>query len=268
MRIALVLFLLVATAPAGFAQDMFDVVQKSQSNSQYYSDTIQVPDSVRNGTKGMDEAQKSADYVNSEAFNQAVEKEKSRLQQEVFGVSAGVSGGYYEDLSGVDGKKRALHLSADERIYIFVSSSIPEATLRVYARDLERLGTPNAYMVMRGMIGGMKSFQPTMSFLSRVLLRDPDCGDIHGCPSFAAAVEIDPMVFRQFHPERVPAIVYVKGVNTRDLALSDGDPANSSNPLGDSWWMVYGDTSLSHVLETIGDESGVKKLQDAAIFLR
>jgi type-F conjugative transfer system pilin assembly protein TrbC len=259
---------LVCAAHATQAQSLGEVADKSLQNSQYYSD-MKLPEDVKTGASGKAEAQKAVDIVNSEEFQQNIEKEKGRLQKEVFGITPAVDG-YYSDHAGGkerDGKRKVT-LSADERIYIFVSSSVPEATLRAYAQDLEKLGSANAFMVMRGLIGGMAHFQPTFTFLSRVLLRDPDCDDGKNCVAFGAAVEIDPLLFRKYQPERVPAIVYVRGLKMHDTGLSEGDPVNVNSPADNSWWMLYGDSSLSYALEFIGKEAGIKKVSEIGTFLR
>ena len=80
-------------------------------------------------------------------------------------------------------------LGSDERIYLFISSSMPLQTVRNYAASVARLGDPGIVLVMRGFIEGMTKIQPTIRFIGTVLQRDPSCNPPEGeCEMLPAAL--------------------------------------------------------------------------------
>lgn len=144
-------------------------------------------------------------------------------------------------------------LMPDERIYVFISSSVPLDTLRNYAADLDRLRDPNISMVMRGFVDGIKHFKPTLEFLQKVLTRDPKCDfTTQQCDAFRATVNIDPLLFRRYSIGHVPAIVYVKGLSLVDAGLSEGITDNATFAEA---YLVRGDVSLEYALDKIHHES-------------
>lgn len=258
-HITAMLFLaLISAGGPAHGDGVQDGVGRARSNSQGYS-VYQVPDAVKRGTAQADEAQRMADVVNSPEYQGKVAGERQRLLKEVFGVDQSRAQGYYPDTKQKSGTAQ---LAKDERVYVFVSSSMPAATLRAYAQDIDRIGDPNITMVMRGFVGGISKGMPTMKFISRFLLKDPGCADVVGCVSFNAAVQIDPNLYRRFRPERVPAIVYAKGVRPGDPDMSEGIVENV--PQSDAWFMVYGDASLGYVLGRINDEAHSPTLASVA----
>ncbi len=76
-------------------------------------------------------------------------------------------------------------------IYIAVSLSMPKPALRQLARDAHAAG---AALVIRGLVGN--SFARTQRALKDVFVEGEEAGLV-----------IDPRVFRQFHIERVPAVI-------------------------------------------------------------
>ncbi len=185
-------------------------------------------------------------------INERVEKEKLKL----------IEKGYYGmDPADVVSEKRPgmaddTHFSGtsifkeDERIYIFVSSSVPKNTLRNYARVLDDLRQPRISMVMRGFVGGMTKVRPTLEFLRRVLFKDENCY-ADKCEVYRAPILIDPLLFRRYGIEDVPAVVYAKGVRVMDSTVSEGVKEGAET--GD-YKVLYGDTALDGALELINRE--------------
>lgn len=188
-------------------------------------------------------------------INEKVEKERSKLIERDF---------YDVDLNGgVSGKNQdqagnALHgtaiLKEDERIYIFISSSLPKETLRNYARDLDALGETKISMVMRGFVGGMTKVRPTLEFLKGVIFKDENC-DSEKCDAYHAQVHIDPLLFRRYGIEAVPAIVYAREVS--------GIAAVSEVKEGEAgeYYVVYGDAALDGALDLIDREVRASSLE-------
>ena len=93
---------------------------------------------------------------------------------------------------------------------LFVSSSMPTATLRTYAAQIEKA---RGVIAFRGMPGGMTKVAPMAKLTAEMLRLDPGC-EGPACVMRDIQVIVDPLVFRQHGVARVPA-----------LAMIPGDPA-------------------------------------------
>lgn len=135
---------------------------------------------------------------------------------------------------------------------LFVSSSMPTATLRTYAAQLEKA---RGIMAFRGMPGGMTKVAPMAKLTAEVLRLDPGC-EGPACVMRDVQVIVDPLAFRQHGVTRVPA-----------LAMIPGDPAlpycerEDESPRGQH--VVYGDAALSGLLEEIARLGGKEEVRDA-----
>lgn len=199
-------------------------------------------------------AEKMNAYYRSAEFQGKLKSETERLKGELFG-NASVR--FYPDskTSAAIGK-----FGSDERIYVFISSAMPLQTVRNYAASVARLGDPNVTLVMRGFVDGMTKIQPTMRFIGSVLQRDQSCHPQEGeCEMLTASLAVDPLLFRRYGIDRVPAVVYARGVKAEDAALSEGDSKNTSITENHT---VYGDASLEYLLEMIQRETGSRTLAD------
>lgn len=222
--------------------------------SQFSLDRRAVEAVVEKGLKTED-AKRAGEIIRSPEFKQKVDKERTRLQQEVFGIKEQPRS-YYTDLNAT---KRP-RLAADERVYLFVSSSMPETTIRTYVKDIARLNDPNIVVVMRGFIGGMDKFQPTMDFITTMLKENRTCNG-PDCAMRGVAFEIDPNLYRRFKPAQVPALVYARGVTVLGEG-SEGFDDKGSNIPANPWWVIYGDSALSYLFSRISDASGSAVLAD------
>ncbi len=131
----------------------------------------------------------------------------------------------------------------EDRLVVFVSSSVPLATLRNYAAALEKTG---GVMVLRGAIGSLKRMGPTMSFVASVLKIDPSCTG-GSCAMRSTNLVIDPELFRENGISRVPAAIFVKGLSLEPYCerFNEGDlPKNAVH-------VVYGDVSPRHMAEEL-----------------
>lgn len=193
-------------------------------------------------------------YYHSDDFQLRLKSESERIKGELFG---GATVKFYPDSKPtvIRGK-----LGNDERIYVFVSSSMPLSTIRNYAASVARLGDPNVVLVMRGFVEGMTKIQPTIRFIGSVLQRNLDCNPTEGeCEMMPASLAVDPLLFRRYGIDRVPAVVYARGVKAEDAALSEGDSKNTS--IGENH-TVYGDARLEYLIEQIQRETGSRTLAD------
>lgn len=193
-------------------------------------------------------------YYRSEEFQGRVKAETERIRSEVLGNSFAR---FYPDSMAGDGRGR---LADSERVYLFISSSMPLQTVRNYAASVARLHDPKVIMVTRGFVDGMTRIQPTIDFVSSVLKDDPSCRlSETECRMRQVSLVVDPLLFSRYGIDRVPAVVYVRGIKSIDAAQSEGDMKNT-NVTGS--YTVFGDASLEYVLEMIGRESGVSSLKE------
>lgn len=145
-------------------------------------------------------------------------------------------------------------LMPDEKIYLFISSSMPEITLRTYARDLDKLGDKNIVMVMQGFVGGIKYITPTLEFIQNILKKSPACDSkSRVCDAFNAGVYIDPQAFARYGINGVPAVVYVRDENEEKFSEA---------------YRVSGEVSLEYALERIEKESKSSQISHALKKLR
>lgn len=193
-------------------------------------------------------AEKMNAYYQSTEFQRKLKSETERIKGELFGDA---SVRFYPDSNPPAARGK---LGSDERIYLFISSAIPLQTVRNYAVSVAHLGDPNITLVIRGFVDGMTKIQPTIRFVTSVLQRDPVCNPAEGeCEMLPAGVAVDPLLFRRYGIDRVPAVVYAKGLKADDAALSEGDSRNASIT---EHHTAYGDASFEYLLDQIRQETG------------
>lgn len=135
-------------------------------------------------------------------------------------------------------------LNASERVYLFLSSSVPESIVHGYIRAVAACGDPNLTLVMRGVVGGLDS-RESIRFFSRILKKDLACRDRIGggayreCPRYKVPIRIAANLFTRYDITRVPAVVYTDG----DRSL-----------------LIHGDAALDYLLERINREAGKASL--------
>lgn len=197
-----------------------------------------------------DRASKIMERLNSAEFQTILGTETEHLKSTIFKDHVGSFATPTTVISTVGLPGR---LSPNERVYVFISSSMPIQTLRNYAAAIHTIGDPNVVMVMRGFVGGIKDWRKTTEFSSQVLARDPFCNIRKAqCEMFSANLEVDPLLFRRYGVTFVPTFVYARGVNRIDAALSEGLSGGASVV---DYYSVHGDTSLEYILEIFRKET-------------
>jgi hypothetical protein len=124
------------------------------------------------------------------------------------------------------------------RLVVAISSSMPEAMVREYARQLD--GVPEGILVLRGFIGGARAVTPTVQWIERALRKhpaDPDGGH------FRVEVVVDPIAYRMLGIDKVPAITFLPGV--QDLRHCDAEELRASS-------IAYGAVSIGGALAAMG----------------
>ena len=195
---------------------------------------------------GRQKAEEAFELYQSEEFQRKIALERERIQKEVFGRE----GSYYKDSkksSATEG------LGANERIYVFLSSSIPTETLRRYTSAAGALGDRNVRFVMRGFIDGAKYIKADPAFRQGPASRRPGLRPLKStCRTYNTAVIIDPMLFEHYHITRVPAFVYATVSGLKDPEKSEGLESNINIR---AFHTVYGDVNFEYVLEAFEKET-------------
>jgi type-F conjugative transfer system pilin assembly protein TrbC len=154
-------------------------------------------------------------------------------------------------------KSKVLVLDPDERLYIFVSSSIPRETIRNYVTFISSHIEGNVVFVLRGGIGGLKKLSPTVAWIYDVIKKDKFCEGIN-CEVYGVEFVIDPFLFKRYGVERVPAVVYVKG---REITKFEGSEGLEDKWETKVWGKTYGDMGLAYHLKVIGEEFKIEKIK-------
>ena len=254
-----VLFFTLGFNPNCWAENSISGVREAMKNAEEMRKHIVVPRS----DKPNHAAQETARIYQSPEFQEKINREIERLNNTLF--SDMLKGQEKLQVSTQSREVKYL-LMPDERIYVFISSSMPIATLRNYAADLDRLQDPNITMVMRGFVDGIKLIRPTLEFIQKVLIKDPGCDpSSEKCEAYHITINIDPLLFQRYGVNKVPAIVYAKGVNPVDPGLSEGIKDNAP---GVAAYMVTGDVSLAYGLDKIYSERSSPQLYNVIRKLR
>jgi type-F conjugative transfer system pilin assembly protein TrbC len=170
-----------------------------------------------------------------------------------------------DDASVTNGQTRILQSA--ERLYVFVSSSIPLVALRAMATDLARLKDPNVVIVLRGFVEGAKLIGPTSTLVAKIITDDPDCltSGKSDCSMKPINIVIDPLLFRRYGIGRVPAVAFVQNVMVKNTEASEGIEENADS--GDAW-IVYGDASIPYAIELLRRETDIPSLERLSIALK
>jgi len=245
LRNLLLPFLIFTAAESAMAGDLAEV-KRLLDQADRQAKEISIP-MVPN-----DEARKAAGEV-MRKYNSP--EYQDRLHDEVEKIKSGLlpeAGTGDQAPVSREGRGQNAFLLENERIYVFISSSVPMATLKTYAAEIDKLKDPHITMVMQGFIDGMTRIKPTMQFIRTILRKDPRCDDLSQCPAYNVTVNINPMLFSRYGVDAAPAIVYVKGVDSADPEKSEGVVENTS--IADAY-VVSGDVSLEYALDVIGRQS-------------
>lgn len=133
-------------------------------------------------------------------------------------------------------EQNAEHFELDEAVYVFISSSMPESTIRAYFNQITATKESKIAPVMYGLAKGLGNKSESAQYLSRIMQVDAQCQDAPGapCDRFPIEILVNPMLFKKYSITSVPSVVYAKG---------------------DNWWSVQGDSTLDYLLEKINQDA-------------
>ena len=129
-------------------------------------------------------------------------------------------------------KDQSSQLAATEHLYLFLSSSMGDDSLRRLLAGIAGLGGEQIVPVFAGLPHGLDDWPGNSRFFQRVLQKEPTCRDTaaNTCERLQVGLRINPALFRQHGVTAVPTLVYDNGSRT---------------------WSVQGEAQLAVLLERI-----------------
>lgn len=187
--------------------------------------------------EGLKAAEETSQLFHSPEFQERVQCEQQRLKKEVFSP-------YFapwkkktqrasEKQVGQQGS-----LASGEKVFLFISSSIPDETVHAYIAGIDKAADPNVSLVMRGIAGGMSSAKAKkgQSYFKRILKKDLDCPRTRNpCRRYEVPIHLKPSLFTKYGITSVPAVVYEHEGNA---------------------FLIQGDSGFDYLLERINREVG------------
>jgi len=132
------------------------------------------------------------------------------------------------------------------RIYVFMSSSVPLPIWYEYGAFIHNNKLHNASMLIRGCVNGCKKIKPTTDFMRKVIEYKPK-------QIINPSILIDPLLFKRFKMEEVPCVVFAKGVTiTNDYEGSEGNEGQVKN---NTYYKSCGDWSMMYHIEELEKQS-------------
>lgn len=223
LRLILVLSLIMSSALA--ADQLTESVKRVIEKAEIEAENMKIPVNTIS-EKGMKAAQEAAKSYESPVFQEKLRCEQKRLREEVFADSA-------QDIEA--DLQVTSKLNQGEKLYLFLSSSIPDKTAHNYLEAVETLNEPNFTLLMKGYVPGERA-----QYLIRITRKDRNCVDQLNrkkpvlCDRFEIPIKIKPALFEKFEITKVPALVY------------ENDQAA---------WKITGDASFDYLLERINQEA-------------
>lgn len=213
-----------------------ELVEKAVEKARKLSETMHLPENAHND-KGQEAAQQTAKEYNSPEFQQKLRCQIERIQQ---------SGPQQEQAIAPQGKGT---LTAQESVYLFLSSSLPELVVNRYLIDIGRTGEQRIVPVLFGLPEGLEGKRINADYFSRVMQADPKCQDTpkSPCQLLAVLLKVNPGLFSRYNISEVPALVHDNGQDS---------------------WSIHGEAELAFLLEKMSKAANNPALAGISARLR
>ena len=178
-------------------------------------------------------AQQAATLFNSPEFQNRLHQLQEKLPLKDASDSGKNVGKAEKDLGS---------LAGEEKIYLFLSSSMPEENVQTFLHTIAHTGDQRIIPVMYGFIGGIDNHRHQGEYFGRVLREDSACTDTPQtqCERFKTNLKINSSLFKQYNVSKTPTVVYDNGVKS---------------------WSIRGDATLGYLLEKINQDAQNPALQ-------
>ncbi|HHL34379.1 MAG TPA: hypothetical protein ENJ30_08480 [Desulfobulbaceae bacterium] len=197
----------------------------------------------KHAEEGLKAAEETAKVFHSVEFQSKVQRETQRLKKEV-GECTASSSSWKKEGEKQGAEEPVSSLSDAEKVYLFLSSSIPDETIHNYLVDVARVEDPNLIPVMRGMVNGVSDKKANTKYFSKILKEDMGCHDDFRnqkiCARFKTDILFQPPLFTRYGIERVPALIYDNGGRV---------------------FLIQGDAGLDYLLERVNRDAKQKSLE-------
>ena len=199
-------------------------------------ETITVPENSH-AQEGMEAARSTAEQFNSPGFQEKLRCQMERIQDE------------NPNQVQTSATQRKGTLSAQESVYLFLSSSLPETVVNRYLIDIGLTGEQRIMPVLFGLPQGLAGKRLNADYFSRVMQADPKCQDTPKslCQRLAVPLKVNPGLFSRYNISEVPALVHDNGQDS---------------------WSIHGEAELAYLLEKIGKAANSPALAGISARLR
>jgi len=195
---------------------------------------------------------KIKDNVNSHKYIKNISKLYQELQPNIEKAKETMFNGEYKTIKtitvhknkNVDKMKLSPFLE-NNRIYIFMSSSVPKNIWYEYGSIIDRQKIRNASLLLRGCIKGCERIMPTMNFLKSVIEYKP-------AHIINPLIYMDPLLFKKYNIDQVPCFVYAQNIKVLDYQQSEGIEKNVNI---DKVYKSCGDWSFKYHIEELYKQS-------------
>ena len=200
------------------------------------AETMHLPENVHE-QDGQEAARRSVEKLKAPAFQEQLRCQMERMQ---------ASNSKQEQPSTTQGKGT---LPAQESVYLFLSSSLPEAVVNRYLTDIGRTCEQRIMPVLFGLPQGLAGKRINTDYFSRVMQGDPGCRDTteSPCQRLAVPLRVNPELFARYTITEVPALVYDNGHNS---------------------WSIQGETELAFLLKKMSKAANSPALAGISTRLR
>ena len=224
LRVGLVvLALLIAAQPAGARnrteQENRDGVAQAQEAARDQAAGLaveKVVDKARAAATAMALPANSQAEAGATAARQVMERFSApTVQERLQGEQAKVAKAL-KATKADDPKQQTCQLAATEHLYLFLSSSMGDDSLRRLLAGIAGLGGEQIVPVFAGLPHGLGDWPGNTRFFQRVLQKEPTCRDTaaNTCGRLQVSLRINPALFRQYEVTAVPTLVYDNGSRT------------------------------------------------------
>lgn len=220
------------------AQDQKSIVAVGEAIEQARKTgaTMLLPENIHS-QRGLKAARQTVPQFNAPDF----EEKLCRQQASIQGIAA--------KQEPRETRKEDGALTIQESVYLFLSSSMPEAVVNRYLIDIGRTGDQRISPVLFGLPQGMGNKRFNAAYFSRVMQTDLGCRERPDspCQRLEMPVRVNPMVFARYSITEVPALVYDNGQDA---------------------WSIPGDAELAHLLEKVAKAANSPAVADISARLR
>jgi|GEM_PF-306997 len=250
----------------------FNLSEEKKSNKEACKEKVcKLPDNIHR-EKAELLAKETDTYYRSDKFQTELKIANEMLKKR-FNINDFFAGSaikqkphYYSDYEEMLKGYSNPSLKKDERLYIFISSSVPVNTIRNYAVFASKLQDKNIVFIMRGFINGAKYIIPTIRFIAQIMKEDETCNLLTGkCEMMKINVMIDPLLFAKYNIERVPSFVYARDVKVIDIEMSEGLDDNAAVS---SYYKLSGDAGIDYIFERFYEETKSNSIKELLYVLK